>query len=111
MKSSIAKTATGWEGNSRLKLNNGMVLRIRTAKREAGDVRTTAIVMRVEGSAGYLAETHTSHDFATAIGQSHGKATEKLVRTMHGMAGDMLPLLIADISDHYGAVIKVIEDE
>lgn len=112
MSASIAKTATRWEGNSRFPLSNGMVLRIVTAKRRAGDVRSTAIVYRMTTAEGYRAEEHIPKvDFATVSARSDSMATEKLIRTLHQAVMDILPLLLQQISEHYGEAIKVVDTE
>jgi hypothetical protein len=102
MNTSIAKTKTGWQGNTRIDLGNDMVLRITTMKGVVqGGVVTDAIVHRVERVQGYAMETYTRHDYHKCVLNSAVRATERAVKQQHQLALDMLDRIKAEIEQHY----------
>jgi hypothetical protein len=102
MTTSIAKTKTGWQGNTRIDLGNDMVLRITTMKGVVqGGVVTDAVVHRVERVQGYAMETYTLRDFHKRLIHWNMSATEKRVRSQHQLALDMLDQIKAEIERHY----------
>jgi hypothetical protein len=102
MNTSIAKTKTGWQGNTRIDLGNDMVLRITTMKGVVqGGVVTDAVVHRVERVQGYAMETYTLRDFHKRLIHWNMSATEKRVRSQHQLALDMLDQIKAEIERHY----------
>lgn len=103
MNTSIAKTKTGWQGNTRVDLGNDMILRIVTGKDTLGSLVTTAMVHRVVQEIGYRAELHRARfDYGKRVISSASRATEPKVRWQHGIALDMLDDLKAEIAKHYG---------
>ena len=102
MNTSIAKTKTGWQGNTRIDLGNDIVLRITTMKSVVrGGVVTDAVVHRVERVQGYAMETYTLRDFHKRLIHWDLRATEKNVRAQHQLALDMLDRIKAEIEQHY----------
>jgi len=102
MTTSIAKTKTGWQGNTRIDLGNDMVLRITTMKGVVqGGVVTDAVVHRVERVQGYAMETYTLRDFHKRLIHWNMSATEKRVRSQHQLALDMVEDVRKQIERHY----------
>jgi hypothetical protein len=102
MNTSIAKTKTGWQGNTRIDLGNDMVLRITTMKGVVqGGVVTDAVVHRVERVQGYAMETYTLRDFHKRLIHWNMSATEKRVRSQHQLALDMVEDVRKQIERHY----------
>ena len=102
MITSIAKTKTGWQGNTRIDLGNDRVLRITTMKGVVqGGVVTDAIVHRIERVQGYAMETYTLRDFNERLIHWNMSATEKRVRSQHQLALDMVDDVRKRIERHY----------
>lgn len=102
MNTSIAKTKTGWQGNTRIDLGEGRILRIITAKALDGSLATTALVHRMVDEIGYRAELHNPrHDYGRRMIQWKVRVTEKQVRAQHGLALDMIDEMLPAITKHY----------
>jgi hypothetical protein len=102
MKTSIAKTKAGWQGNTRIEMGGNRILRIVTGKDQDGGLTTTAWVHHVETTSGYRAEVHRARaDFAKRMVYWNVRVTEKQVRAQHELALDMLNDLFEAIGKHY----------
>lgn len=102
MNTSIAKTKTGWEGNTRMEMGGGRVLCIMTAKASDGSLVTTASVRHVVRGSHGATETSTRHDYFKHWIRWTVRATEKQVREQHGRALDMVAEVMPSIEKHYG---------
>ena len=103
MSTSIAKTKTGWQGNTRIDLGDDRILRIVTAKALDGSLCTTALVHRLVTEIGYRAETHHArHDYGRRMLHWNVRTTEKQVRAQHQLALDMVDEMLPAIAKHYG---------
>lgn len=103
MSTSIAKTKAGWQGNTRIDLGDGRILRIVTAKALDGSLCTTALVHRVTKEIGYRAETHNPRiDYGRRMVHWNVRTTEKQVRAQHELALDMVDDMLPAIAKHYG---------
>lgn len=104
MQTSIAKTKAGWQGNTRIDLGNGRILRIVTAKAIDGSLCTTGLVHRVVEEIGYRAETHNARtDYGRRMVHWNVRTTEKQVRAQHELALDMVDDMLGAIAKHYGS--------
>lgn len=102
MNTSIAKTKTGWQGNTRIELDGGRVLCIVTMKDDRGGLETSADVRRVTRHKGGVVETFSRHDYRKRMLWWNVRVTEKQVRAQHGQALDMVDAMLAEIDQHYG---------
>ena len=103
MHTSIAKTKTGWQSNSRIDLGNDRILRVTTAKDMDGTLTTTALVYRVVQEVDHRAEVHKARtDFGRRMMSRSIRATEAQVRNQHQLALDMVDELMPEIAKHYG---------
>lgn len=102
MKTSIAKTKAGWQGNTRVELGGNRILRIITGKDRDGSLVTSAWVHHIERTNGYAAELHRARtDFSKRMIHWNVRVTEKQVRSQHELALDMLNDLFDAIGRHY----------
>jgi len=102
MNTSIAKTKTGWQGNTRIDLGGDRILRITTSKAMDGSLSTTALVYHVVEELGYRAERHRARtDYGRRMIEWTTKTTEKQVRAQHQLALDMVDDIIPAIEKHY----------
>ena len=99
----VVKTKAGWEGNERIDLGDGLIMRITTGK-DTGRGRTVslAICHRIFDGNGYKAEIHDKNDWWKTIFTSRNIATERHIRAMHDDAMAKLDELIAEAKAHYG---------
>jgi hypothetical protein len=103
MHTSIAKTKAGWQGNTRIDLGDGRILRITTAKALDGSLCTTGLVHHVKQENGYRAEVHHARkDYGRRMVHWNVRATEKQVRGQHELALDMVDDMLPAIAKHYG---------
>lgn len=103
MQTSIAKTKSGWQGNTRIDLGGDRILRIVTGKVDDGSLCTIARVHRVVNEIGYRSETHSARsDYARRMIHWGVRVTEKQVRAQHQLALDMVDEMLPVIAKHYG---------
>lgn len=103
MQTSIAKTKSGWQGNTRIDLGGDRILRIVTVKDRDGALVTSAWVHRVVNEIGYRAEIHDARsDYARRMIHWVVRVTEKQVRAQHQLALDMVDEMLPVIAKHYG---------
>ncbi len=102
MHTSITKTKMGWQGNTRINLGEGRILRITTAKASDGSLCTTGLVHHVKQKNGYCAEVHQARtDYGRRMVHWSVRVTEKQVRGQHELALDMVEDMLPDIAKHY----------
>lgn len=101
MTTSIAKTKTGWQGNTRVLIGDNRVLLIQTAKAGDGSLITTGSVRKVVRNADGVTEVWTRHDYHSLWMRWPVRVTEKQVRAQHGQALDMVDVMVFDIDEHY----------
>jgi O-phosphoseryl-tRNA(Cys) synthetase len=102
MNTSIAKTKTGWQGNTRVELDDGKVLVVTTAKALDGSLATTAGVHKiVRYTDGSVAESYNRHHYYKIWMFMPVRATEKQVRAQHAEALSMIDEIISEIEQHY----------
>jgi hypothetical protein len=106
MTTSIAKTKTGWQGNTRILIGDNRVLLIQTAKASDGSLVTTGSVRKVTRNSDSVTEVWTRHDYNRLWLRWSVRVTEKQVRAQHSQALDMVDVMVFDIDKHY-AVDKV----
>jgi len=103
MQTSIAKTKSGWQGNTRIDLGEGRILRITTGKALDGSLATTGLVHHVKQENGYRAEVHRARtDYGRRMVSWGTRVTEKQVRAQHQLALDMVDDMLPAIAKHYG---------
>lgn len=101
MNTSIAKTKTGWQGNTRIELDGGRVLCIVTMKDDRGGLETSADVRRVTRLQSHVVETFSRYDYRKRMLWWNVRVTEKQVRAQHSQALDMVDEMVFDIDQHY----------
>ena len=99
----VVKTKEGWEGNERIDLGDGLILRLTTGK-DAGRGRTISVAVchRIFDGNGYKAEIHGKDDWHKVVFTSRNIATVRHIRAMHEDAVGKLDELIAEVNAHYG---------
>ena len=107
MNTSIAKTKTGWQGNTRILIGDNRVLLIQTAKALDGSLATTAGVHKiVRYTDGSVAESYNRHHYYKIWMFMPVRATEKQVRAQHAEALSMIDEIISEIDEHYAVDIR-----
>lgn len=101
MMTSVARTKTGWQGNTRMDLDDGKVLCIMTAKASDGSLVTTASVRHVMRGPHGVTETSSRHDYSKHWMRWNVRATEKQVRLQHSKAMEMIDDMRRRIDLHY----------
>lgn len=101
MTTSIAKTKTGWQGNTRVLIGDNRALLIETAKASDGSLVTTGSVRRVTRNSDGLTEVWTRYDYRKRMLWWNVRVTEKQVRAQHSQALDMVDEMVFDIDQHY----------
>lgn len=101
MTTSIAKTKTGWQGNTRILIGDNRVLCIQTAKNSYGSLITTGSVRKVVRNADGVTEVSTRHDYHKVWITWDVRATEKQVREQHSKAMAMTYVKIPEVDEHY----------
>jgi hypothetical protein len=102
---SIAKTKTGWQGNTRIDLGDNRILRIVTGRDMVSGLVTTAMVHRVVQEIDHRAEVHRARvDYGKRLIHWATRVTEKQVKSQHMLALDMVDKLKAEIAKHYEGV-------
>jgi hypothetical protein len=101
MTTSIAKTKTGWQGNTRILIGDNRVLLIQTAKNSYGSLTTTGSVRKVTRDADGLTESYNRHDYHKVWITWDVRATEKQVREQHSKAMAMTYVKIPEVDEHY----------
>lgn len=101
MNTSIAKTKTGWQGNSRILIGDNRALIIQTAKGPGSTLVTTGSVRKVTRDADGLTESYNRHDYHKVWITWDVRATEKQVREQHSKALAMLYVKMPDVDEHY----------
>jgi hypothetical protein len=101
MHTSIAKTKTGWQGNTRVLIGDSKVLCIQTAKANDGSLVTIADVRRVVRLPSGPMEVSTRHDYCKHWIRWTARATEKKVAAQHTEALAMLDARLSDIDIYY----------
>ena len=103
MHTSVAKTKSGWQANTRIDMGNDRILRITTAKGLDGSLCTTALVHHVVQDSGYRVERHQARtDYGRRMIQWNVRSTEKQVRSQHSLALDMVQDMLLAITKPYG---------
>jgi hypothetical protein len=101
MHTSIAKTKTGWQGNTRVLIGDSKVLIIQTAKASDGSLVTVADVRQVKRLPSGPMEVSKRHDYCKHWMRWKVRATERQVREQHTEALAMLDDRMPDIDKHY----------
>jgi hypothetical protein len=101
MTTSIAKTKTGWQGNTRILIGDNRVLCIQTAKASDGSLTTTGSVRNLTRRYGSVTEHFTRFDYHKVWITWNVRATEKQVREQHSKAMAMTYVKIPEVDEHY----------
>ena len=101
MHTSIAKTKTGWQGNTRILIDDSRVLCIQTAKASDGSLVSIADVRQIKRLPSGPKEVSTRHDYSKHWIRWTVRSTEKKVRDQHTEALAMLDDRLPDIDKYY----------